>query len=405
MIRSTILSLAAFILAGACSLLSSVSLAEASLPSATTNREPLQYVYAVDQSSVQLAPQSEKRAEQAVLLASQEYWFHASGRSLQKGVAISTSSPGALIRVSPLGGRALEPMTFDVIRSDGKVLSASEAFSLSATAEELQGVGLARANTVRLSQAAGTGVVSLRSQAVSNLQAQYRVHVKEKSSSPTLSMSVNQRAFSPGERLTANIEMFMPSKDKSNKRDSSKGVAQSSLPLDEVQGVLVSPLGNLKTVNVIRQSRAHYVVDLPMTVPNDVVPGKLWDLEIKAVSGEIRRNLRFSFAHFPTTAATNDHHLMLTEEGGLQARFSVAVSEPGRYEVRALLAGVNNDGQSMPIAIGHTAAWMEAPGGELALMFDHSLLKQSGLSPPYQLRGVELIDQSRLSKQSARQSY
>ena len=79
-----------------------------------------------------------------------------------------------------------------------------------------------------------------------------------------------------------------------------------------------------------------------------------------------------------------------------------AASE-GRYEVRGLLYGLDREGRLRPAATGHAAAWLPAGKGALTLRFDAATLKSSGLTGPWELRGLELRDQGRLGLLERRQ--
>jgi hypothetical protein len=78
-------------------------------------------------------------------------------------------------------------------------------------------------------------------------------------------------------------------------------------------------------------------------------------------------------------------------------RFPLQVGAPGRYEVRATLFATGSDGQLRPVAQGHSAAWFNAAGaGQLRLSFAGVALP-AGYGAPYELREVELHDQSRMA--------
>jgi hypothetical protein len=78
-------------------------------------------------------------------------------------------------------------------------------------------------------------------------------------------------------------------------------------------------------------------------------------------------------------------------------RFPLQVGAAGRYEVRATLFATGADGQLRPVAQGHSAAWFNRAGrGELALSFAGVELP-AGYGAPYELREVELHDQTRLA--------
>ena len=55
------------------------------------------------------------------------------------------------------------------------------------------------------------------------------------------------------------------------------------------------------------------------------------------------------------------------------------------------------DGQLKPVAQAHAAAWFDGPGrGQLVLPFDQAALP-AGFGAPYELRDLQLQDQSRMA--------
>lgn len=84
---------------------------------------------------------------------------------------------------------------------------------------------------------------------------------------------------------------------------------------------------------------------------------------------------------------------LLDRADQLVARFGVEVGAAGRYEVRALLYGMVG-GAMAPVAVAHSAAWLEPGAGTIELAYDAALL--AGVRGPYELRDLSLLDQSRV---------
>ncbi|MGH8089669.1 MAG: DUF4785 family immunoglobulin-like domain-containing protein, partial [Stenotrophomonas sp.] len=80
-----------------------------------------------------------------------------------------------------------------------------------------------------------------------------------------------------------------------------------------------------------------------------------------------------------------------------QVRLPVQIGAPGRYEARGTLHATGPDGKLHPVAQAHSAAWFDAAGaGELLLAFDTVALPR-GYAAPFELRDLQLQDQSRMA--------
>ena len=74
----------------------------------------------------------------------------------------------------------------------------------------------------------------------------------------------------------------------------------------------------------------------------------------------------------------------------------VEVASAGRYAATALLYGRNREGQLQPIAVGQTGDQLGPGRRALALRFDAATIAGAGLSGPFELRDVRVVDQGRM---------
>ena len=86
---------------------------------------------------------------------------------------------------------------------------------------------------------------------------------------------------------------------------------------------------------------------------------------------------------YETRAASNDGN-------GIWLSFS------SRNTLTGVLYGTAADGRMAPLAIAQSAAFLEPGTGTLELVFDHSLIAESQLAGPYEVRDLRLFDQSRM---------
>ena len=81
----------------------------------------------------------------------------------------------------------------------------------------------------------------------------------------------------------------------------------------------------------------------------------------------------------------------------LKAMVPVNVSQDSRFELRGVLYGTDQTGNMKPIMMTHTAQNLGRGAGQIMMEFDAKILADSGLSAPYELRNVELRDQSQMA--------
>lgn len=75
---------------------------------------------------------------------------------------------------------------------------------------------------------------------------------------------------------------------------------------------------------------------------------------------------------------------------------SISAKEAGRFEVRGVLYGTAENGEMQAIMASSTAKWLESGNAYMSLQFDQNILAKSPLKAPFEVRHLELIDQSRL---------
>ena len=80
----------------------------------------------------------------------------------------------------------------------------------------------------------------------------------------------------------------------------------------------------------------------------------------------------------------------------------VQVGAPGRYELRATLFATGSDGIARPVSEAHSAVWFDKGMAALSLGFDRAHLP-TGYGAPYEVRYLELKDQSRMGQLETRE--
>ena len=139
-------------------------------------------------------------------------------------------------------------------------------------------------------------------------------------------------------------------------------------------------------------------VKLPTNV--GTAPG-LWELQVFADAGGIQRDARTAFAVSAPTARFNG--VFAFNARTMRMALPVQAGSPGRYEARGTLFATAPDGVLRPVSEAHSAAWMKRGNGMLVLQFDRSHLPQ-GYGAPFEVRQLELNDQSRMAPLESRES-
>ena len=154
-----------------------------------------------------------KMAPQAYNSSSDEYWFEVSGKELNRGIALSVSQPGALIRLSgkrssstDAAMQSIDPANLELSKDNNKL---STPFSQSVTQEQLASANIfPNSSAVKLNKALGAGKFSLRvNQPLDNNQ-RYVINVKEKDSAHKLQLALPKQSYLSGETLHFTADIY-----------------------------------------------------------------------------------------------------------------------------------------------------------------------------------------------------
>ncbi len=345
-------------------------------PKGAFERQPVSFAWALDPTA-DVAAQAPFQAE------SREYWMMAEAGQLKSGLAIDTTAPGAVIRISPVDADApLRPGQLRLLRA-GKALPVAGAFEQQAGAQALQDAGMDVPDgsvIVKIAKAQGEGRFQLQ---LPQASGRYLVHVFEPDSPFVLRAQAHRTGVLAGDVLEVSAVL-------------QRGHAK--LAGGHMEGELVSP-GGQRYPLVFRDGQAK----LAVPVDADTTPG-LWEVEMFAGSSaggvSIQREARTAIEVTRPTARFGGGYGF--EGSALRFDLPVQVASPGRYEVRGTLYATGRDGVSRPVAQAHSAAWFEAGDRQLGLAFGAQNVA-AGYGPPYELRFLELKDQTRMGTLETRE--
>ena len=347
----------------------------APLPPGQFERAPVQFAWALDPSDAVNAPAVE-------VMESRSFWRTVDAAELQRGVELQLSAPGAVVQLSPgAGARALPAQSLKVRDAANQLMSTRQFDSA-----QLQQAGMAVTPGTNLLKLESGDIGSYRVQAADG-QGQYVLQVLEPNSPVVLRARTDRHVALAGSRINLQVDM-----DGEQTAPSSLAKRLLAAPLAG-QGLLVAPDGRTWEVPLQAARGGGLTTNVALPEQGSDTPG-LWELQVFTEQGGIARDTRLAFAVARPTARIAG---AISAASLGDVRFPLQLGAPGRYEVRATLFATGSDGVLRPVAQGHSAAWFTKAGsGQLGLSFADVALP-AGYGAPFELREVELHDQTRMA--------
>lgn len=344
-------------------------------------RKPVSFTYALN-------PKAALERAQPSTAESREFWMQVDSSELNKGLMIDTSAPGALIRISPAqGARDVDTSSVKLARN-GKSIANEKAFANIADGSQLQKAGMDVSNGTaifKVADAQGAGRFELL---LANASGRYLVHVFEPNSDVTLQAKTNRENFMVGDELVVNASL---------------GKNEKAMANTQVSGLLVSPSGKTYDITFKNENGALRAVS---KLPNEVTqqPG-LWEVQVLAGASDgglqVQRDVRTVISIAQPTAKLNGAFRFNAQ--ALSFNMPIQVGSPGRYELSGTLYATARDGVSRPVAQAAMANWFKQGKGSLNLNFGRANLP-AGYGAPFELKFVELKDQTRMMQLESRES-
>ncbi|MDP7591686.1 MAG: DUF4785 family protein [Litorilituus sp.] len=317
---------------------------------------------------------------------SDEYWFEVTGAQLKKGIAVSISEPGALIRLSGKSGtdkglvsqNTIDPNSVQLFKNNKKLTS---AFSQKVTAQQLATANIfPNSSALKLDSRLGTGNFILKVDQNITERQRFLVNVKEKNARHKLNLSIKKQSYLLGQ------DIYFSSAIKGKNQFALKAKQKASIKL---------PSGKMVPVTFAKKGK-HFKVQLP-EVDSSTKRGQLYELYIEASTVvnniQVKRNAKVAFAVSAPTAKL--HGKLVHKSNG--ANLNLEVASEGRYELSGLIYGMNNQGRHVPFMMSRSAYFLPPGNHKLLLHYDKKIIKSSGLKPPYLVKNLQLVDQSRLA--------
>lgn len=354
-----------------------VSAKAAVIPGVTMESLPVRFSWAL--------PVDQKiEAQQPFVRDSREYWTRVSGAELAKGTTLHTTAKGALIRLSPLSNAAklLVPIATDDIEITvaGKTLHGRAAMANAANDAELKMAGTDFPDgtlAFQLDDAVGSGAITL---AMPKAAQDYLVHVFEPNSSEVMSLTMDRVNASHGQTYKVFASF------------------NGNAAVDSIDGMVSAPGGAQVDLVFKRANDGRYVAEVAHDALASAGPG-LWEVHAfaSAKGASVQRDAKTAFSSsIPRARLGASAKAAMNDDGALSMRFPLQVAAESRFEVRGTLYGMDG-GKLRPAAQASSAALLKPGNGQLELVFDAATMAKAGVSGPYQIRDLTLVDQADLS--------
>jgi hypothetical protein len=366
-------------------------------PAFNTNHDPVSFSWPLK------ADQKIELGVRPVTRVSREYWQHVTAGQLAKGISVPVVTPGAVLRINPMGkataakAQDIDLSQLEIITGSHRHLDMKAATETIAKEADLDQAGFAFPKgtmAFRLKPELGTGTFTIRAQGLKEAAATpYLVSVVEPHSPVVLAVTAHGQAILPGSAFTASVQLEN---------------GNQPIQVTRVNAAVISPDGHITPVQVRKTASGKLVASYQ---PQRLDPNAagMWEMKISTegtLGGQtVLRDIRTAFAYtLPTARLTGDVAIDTVPGGGIVAHLGIESSAEGRYEVRGILYGTAANGKLQPMGIADTAAWLPDGVNSLALTFGPRIVERAGFHAPYEVRGLRLMDQSRMSvlRQQAR---
>lgn len=351
-------------------------------PSRHVESEPVSYAWplTIDRS----AP-----APSGPAMTSREYWVDATGGSLERGLKLPLSAAGAIVRVSALHagtGLLLDADRLRVSINGHTLPSTPEAGGIEVlSGADLQAQGMAVPGDTlafQLPQQGQPDSLTLQMAGVPAEQALV-VHVFEPESAWVGELSAHRHNYLAGDGMQLDVSLV-------------KG--EERFAAESIQAVLVSPDAAQSWPLEVTDDGFGLAGATPQSLPEageGLYEVHAW-LQGRQGDTLVRRDLKVAVNIAAPTARLSDL-IDSREQAGLVINLGVEVAAAGRYQISGQVWGSAEDGSLRPLAMAQTAAVLKPGQGSLRLEVPAELVLKSGLSAPFEVREVQLLDQGRMA--------
>jgi len=339
-------------------------------PQVNVNKEAVSFSYKLD-ASEKLEFNAKPFVEN-----SKQYWLDSTGNKLLQGISLPVTGGDIIIRISPLSNDKSIQLTADMIQIKNNGLK--KDINVFADSKQLNASGAAFSDkSIALKINAQAGKLNLK---VDNFAGDtpFVVHVFEPKSQYVLSLSSTKATYDADQTISIKSDF-----------NSANGKIDAQL-----QGYINRPDGSVLGELTFTKAAGGYTANIDALGSQGLAQG-LWEVHVFAKGQEngkeIMRDAQTSFAVNLNTAAFNGDLNMMKNT----IQIGIEVGLAGRYEVRGVLMGADaKTGELKPIAMTMSADWLKAGTQSISLKIDNKLIAESNLIAPFELKNIQLSNQT-----------
>ncbi|QFU21513.1 DUF4785 family protein [Shewanella eurypsychrophilus] len=365
------------------------------LPPINNNRESLSFISTPSKTANIAAPTNTHSS------ISDEYWKTVSGAELNHGINLAISQTSSVIRISPradtssgalIHSKAIAPSNIQLYKVDKKstVNKSSSYIHSMADADALATAGLTdNSSALTMSASAKPGQYQLKISQPLPVTSSYLVNVKEKQSPYQLSLSGQTRVSSLSNHVDFDLQLS---------NSDNKFTPQASLK---------HPNGRYQTLNV-KSVNGQWQAELPesyaMPNSNAGLSELQIDIQTKVNGLDVIRTVKTAFKQYvPSAKLQQQVNTLWLGDVPQSISFNLDIAIQGRFALSAYITGTDMSGQDHIILKTASASWLTQANPNIDLKLDPQLILDSGLIPPFKLKGLELKDQGQMARLSYQQ--
>lgn len=351
--------------------------------------EPVQFAWRLD-SAAELTPVAQPHQA-----SSKEYWDKRSADQMAAGVAIPTTAPGAIVRLSPVGDASIKALEARqvVLRKDGRIYSNGQGMKAIADSADLEKGSApfpAGSTVFRIDPDLGAGAFELQ---VPGARGDTVVHVYEPDSPVHLDLKADRVAYQAGRSIRVVAQLA----------DGSRSIAA-----DELAGVITSPAGQVREFTFVADKSGGYRAEIPADFAAESSMG-LFEIQTFAATtvgnGRVLRDARTAFAYsVPSARLTGAARTVPVRmrDPVVYLEFDVEVAAASRYQIGGVLYGTDASGAKVPVAMAQSAQRLEPGVHGMTLLYGPDVLDGVAAGAPWEIRDLQLINQADMGLQEQR---
>lgn len=350
----------------------------APMPDAAIERAPLSFAWALEPGQALAAPAP-------FTALSRSYWDTVDAASLQRGLDLPLTAPDAVIQVSPVQGARVLDVEQLQVRDPAGLLALDKVVD----AQQLRAAGMSVGEGTAMARTGASAAVGTYRLQAAQAQGRYVVQVLEPNSPIALQLQADRQQVLAG----GSVQLSARLQDDGGRAAVAGGRSVARTLPAGGEALLVAPDGRSWPVPLVAGKEG---LRARVTLPEDIGQAQgLWELQAFVSANGVQRDAKVAFAVARPTARFSGQ--AQADAAQREVRLPLQIGAPGRYEARGTLYATGPDGQLRPVAQAHSAAWFGTAGsGELLLPFDSVALPR-GYAAPFELRDLQLQDQSRMA--------